>query len=489
MIINDRLWAGSQDQYEALMKADAGLTTAQILQMHVDKAANTQASTQRPPRLLEVGDDGIATITVAGALVNTESWINEYLGRTAYSEIRDALISAASDSRAKHILMLVDSGGGSASGPDDISRLVRQIHKSVKPVSTYTGSTMASAAYWIGAAAGKVYADRTAMVGSIGVIAVVKEYTEMMKSEGVGVTVIRAGKYKALANGYEKLTAPGEKQVQDACTAVYDVFIESMAGYRGVSAQKFDDEMGQGREFTGQAAMDAGLVDGITTYDALVGKIRAKISQDTAKTRSPFGAKTSTVQGEQDMAIKKALTEQDLAAIAAGVTLEASTEEVELTAEQVAAAALAAAKPEGEGDGVAAPVAKVETPGVTADAVVTLLQTQLATAQSDLVAAKVELAGLQTFKTTFEASSKPLMEIVAKATNNMTVALKGSASDLSALSATELLARHAEVAATFQKQFKAGGVASTDATKQEQKPVETARNQRLQNLARIHVRN
>lgn len=488
MIINDRLWAGSQDQYEALMKADAGLTTAQILQMHVDKAANTQASTPRPPRLLEVGDDGIATITVAGALVNTESWINEFLGRTAYSEIRDALISAASDSRAKHILMLVDSGGGSASGPDDISRLVRQIHKSVKPVSTYTGSTMASAAYWIGAAAGKVYADRTAMVGSIGVIAVVKEYTEMMKSEGIGITVIRAGKYKALANGYEKLTAPGEKQVQDACTAVYDVFIESMAGYRGVSAQKFDDEMGQGREFTGQAAMDAGLVDGITTYDALVGKIRAKISQDTAKTRSPFGAKTSTVQGEQDMAIKKALTEQDLAAIAAGVTLEASTEEVELTPEQVAAAS----KPEGEveGDGVAAPVAKVETPGVTADAVVTLLQTQLATAQSDLVAAKVELAGLQTFKTTFEASSKPLMEIVAKATNNMTVALKGSASDLSALSATELLARHAEVAATFQKQFKAGGVASTDAAKQGEKPaVETARNQRLQNLARIHVRN
>ena len=132
------------------------------------------------------------------------------------------------------------------------------------------------------------------------------------------------------------------------------------------------------------------------------------------------------------MAIKKALTEQDLAAIAAGVTLEASTEEAELTPEQVAAAALAA-KPEGEGDGVAAPAAKVETPAVTADAVVTLLQTQLATAQSDLVAAKVELAGLQTFKTTFEASSKPLMEIVAKATNNMTVALKGSASDLSAL--------------------------------------------------------
>ena len=188
------------------------------------------------------------------------------------------------------------------------------------------------------------------------------------------------------------------------------------------------------------------------------------------------------------MAIKKALTEQDLAAIAAGVTLEASTEE-EQTEEQVATAAALAAtsKPE---DAPAAPTAETK-PAVTADAaVVTLLQTQLAAAQSDLVAARVELAGLQTFKTTSEASSKPLMEIVAKAVNNMSVALKGPAVDLSALSATELLARHAEVSVPFQKQFKAGGVASADAGKQDEKPpVETARNQRLQNLARINTRN
>ncbi|MBK9580342.1 MAG: S49 family peptidase, partial [Fibrobacteres bacterium] len=92
---------------------------------------------------------------------------------------------------------------------------------------------MASAAYWLGCSAGRVYSGKAALVGSIGVKATFKEYSKANEMEGVTVTVIRAGKYKALADSNEPLTKAGEAQIQAMADASYEVSVDHVAEMRG----------------------------------------------------------------------------------------------------------------------------------------------------------------------------------------------------------------------------------------------------------------
>jgi hypothetical protein len=68
--------------------------------------------------------------------------------------------------------------------------------------------------------------------------------------------------------------------------------------------------------------------------------------------------------------------------------------------------------------------------------------------------------------TEFEASMNGLMEIARASLTNMRVALGGHKTDLSALSATELLAQHEAASKDFGNQFVAGGVAAVDAAQE-----------------------
>lgn len=167
--------------------------------------------------------------------------------------------------------------------------------------------------------------------------------------------------------------------------------------------------------------------------------------------------------------VKKVLTAQAIAAMAAGgfvasagapeapaapaVTDPATTEAAAEPAEAASAAPAEAA--------AAAPAAlSVVTP--PAD-VVAFLQGQVATKDAALLAANVENANLKAKVTDFEASLGGLVAIAAKSINNMRVALGGSATDLTALTPTQLLAQHEAATKEFETKFVAGGVAAVDA--------------------------
>lgn len=147
--------------------------------------------------------------------------------------------------------------------------------------------------------------------------------------------------------------------------------------------------------------------------------------------------------------MRQALTEQQLALMAAGV----------VAVEAKAEAALSQEPP----DPVPEPVVQTPEPVAqtpTTDAVVTLLQSQLATAQAQVVSLSVDL---QTAKAAAQQGSKQadaMRPIVRAAVGNLRIALGGTATGVEALSDDTLLAAHADLAAQFNSKFKAGGVAA-----------------------------
>lgn len=460
MLIDDgSVWAGSETGLQLVRDAEEGMAA----KMRAGGYDDTED--EEGPRLLEVSD-GVAVISIKGPLVNSDSPYLEYFGVTGYPEIREALIAAAEDPGVTHIVLDVDSGGGAVSGVDDTSKLIRMVNDRVKPVDTYADN-MASAAYWLGSAAGRVYAGKASMVGSIGVIATFKEISERNKMEGITATVIRAGKHKALANPNEKLTPAAEAQIQKMVDSAYGVFVDHVATMRGKSYEFAHANMADGKEFIGQEAVDVGLLDGLTTFDALMSLIKQKSldsSNNTMDNRGKnslrlSGATSTTLSGEQDMA-KKALTEQDIAALAAGISLDAVVEAPVVEGETSVEAPTAATDVEASAE-VVAPVVEASTENHDKiDASVQLLSAQLKEKDADLIQAHIKIAKLEEASAEAVSAQGPLLNIAAKSISNMSIALNGPAFKAEGMSAAQVLAEHDRLSEQFLSKYKAGGVAA-----------------------------
>ena len=421
------------------------------------------------PRLLAV-NDGLATITIKGPLVNSDSPYLKYFGVTGYPEIRDAVLAAVSDPEVKQILLDVDSGGGAVSGCADTGALIRAAHK-VKPITTY-GETMASAAYWLGCSAGRVYSGKAALVGSIGVKATFKEYSKANEMEGVTVTVIRAGKYKALADSNEPLTKAGEAQIQAMVDAAYGVFVDHVAEMRGRTYEYTDKTMADGQEFIGQAAVDVGLTDGITTFDAVVGGLKKKILASLSKPMDNTGTNRFKLSGdlapttpEDSTMAKKALTEADIAALAAGAAIEAVVEAV--TEQADTTETVTAEVPNGVQEEAA--TEEVVEKVATTDPTVQYLQSQIKDKDSELLQAGIKLAKVEEQLAELKATVEPLLSIAVKSVTNMAVALKSAPVATLSTPAAQVLAEHSRLSDLFQKQFPIGGVAAVSASNEPKK--------------------
>lgn len=166
------------------------------------------------------------------------------------------------------------------------------------------------------------------------------------------------------------------------------------------------------------------------------------------------------------MAKKQALTEQDIAALAAGANLEATVSEAEVEAEVEGAADAAAAVEGAEAEAGASEGAAAVAEVAKNDDALRLLKEQLKAAQDDLLEAKIEGRKATDKLAEVEAIVNPLKDIAAKAANNMRVALGGSVLDMSAMSAAQVLADHEAVAGNFVQKFRVGGVAAVDAAQE-----------------------
>ncbi len=457
-IKEERCWAGSTASYESALAAEVKLLAGDYPQQEDDTE-----DPEEDPRLLEVSD-GLAVITIHGPLVNSDSPCLEWFGLTGYPEIRDAVLAAVSDPEVKQILLDIDSGGGAVSGCADTATLIREATK-VKPVTTYA-DTMCSAAYWLGCAAGKVYSSKASVVGSIGVKATFREYSKQNAMEGITVTVIRAGKYKALADPNEPLTKEAEAQIQAIADANYEVFVDHVAKMRGRTYEYTDKTMADGQEFIGQAAVDVGLTDGVTTFDAVIGGLRKKILASLPKPMDNSNSNkfkllgtTSNLIEDEGMA-RKALTEADIAALASGVTLDALQDKPDQE-EQTPSTDVATdpVKPETVAESVV--TTQAET---VVDSVVLVLKSQIKEKDTELLQSGIKVAKLEESVNSLKATIDPLLSIAVKSVTNMAVALKAAPTVTLSSTPEQVLAEHVRFSELFQTQFPIGGVAAVSAT-------------------------
>jgi signal peptide peptidase SppA len=253
-----RIWAGTQESLDCLVQAMA--------QAHMLVQARARAmpmDSELEPLL--VVQDGVARLDLRGSLTSGSAGWMRMFGILGYDDIQAAMEEALTSKSVKAIMLNVSSGGGAVEGADETSEAIRRA-ATIKPVLTYAGGPMASAAYWLGSAGNRRLGSRTSVVGSIGTLVVHMESSEMLKKDGIKATVFRSGKFKGLGNPYEPLSSEAEDQIQGTIDAMNSVFEERVALNLGVTQKTVQTKMGQGRQFIGAQAVEAGLLDGIASY-------------------------------------------------------------------------------------------------------------------------------------------------------------------------------------------------------------------------------
>ena len=99
---------------------------------------------------------------------------------------------------------------------------------------------------------------------------------------------VAAGKYKRMVNASEPLSKEARAEVQADVDYVYTLFVDDVARFRGATSEQVLDHMADGRVFRGQNAMNAGLVDGVSTLDDLVARMAANPSQFAERRKAVF---------------------------------------------------------------------------------------------------------------------------------------------------------------------------------------------------------
>jgi signal peptide peptidase SppA len=219
--------------------------------------------------LYSLTDEGAAIISIQGPLVK-DPFLAWWFDGMTFQQIRAAVSRAMDDPRVAGIVLDVDSPGGTVSGTEETAEAVFGVRGAGKPIAAFSSGMIASAAYWIGSAAERVIVSKTAEAGSIGVLMIHREFSELEKRIGVKTTYLKAGRFKAIGNPSEPLSEDARAIFQGQLDQIYSIFVGSVALYRDVEEERVRADMADGRIFIGERSVAAGLADQVGNIQTAV---------------------------------------------------------------------------------------------------------------------------------------------------------------------------------------------------------------------------
>jgi len=183
-------------------------------------------------------------------------------------DVNKAIDEYMEDDLNEGILLYIDSPGGTVSDSDKIySKLMEYKKETNRPVWAYMNDYGCSGAYYIAMAADKIYADKNAVVGNIGVLMETMNYQDLLKKIGVDIDYIASSNNKTMGYPGRKLTKEQRGIYQGIINEYYARFIDTVDKGRKDINKKQVKKLSDGRVYTAKQATSNKLIDGIKTYE------------------------------------------------------------------------------------------------------------------------------------------------------------------------------------------------------------------------------
>lgn len=270
--------------------------------------SNVEAAIGRPldnePKGYEI-QNGVALLPVDGVIAKRMNLFSKISGGCSTELVGQEFERAINDPAVKSIILLVDSPGGTVDGTPELAARIYGARGKGKKCVAFTDGMMASAAYWIGSACHEAYcSSEVSVIGSIGVVTSHVDISKAEEKAGIKTTEIYSGKYKRIASQHGPLTEEGRAVIQEQLDHVYSVFVDDVAKHRGVTADVVLAQMADGRIFQGSQAVEAGLVDGVSTLADLIGSLQDQQKQSGFTNYRGAGAAAANDKEIQTMTLE-----------------------------------------------------------------------------------------------------------------------------------------------------------------------------------------
>ncbi|WP_112478886.1 signal peptide peptidase SppA [Vibrio variabilis] len=211
-------------------------------------------------------DNQIAVVVASGSIMDGE----QPRGTIGGDTIASLLKQAREDDSVKSVVLRVDSPGGSAFASEVIRNEVQALKDAGKPVVVSMSSVAASGGYWISMSANEIMAQPTTITGSIGIFSVITTFEKGLNNIGVNTDGVGTSPFSGV--GVTRGINEGASAAfQMGIEHGYKRFITLVSDNRNMSQTEVDN-VAQGRVWTGQDALDHGLVDRIGDFDDAIAR-------------------------------------------------------------------------------------------------------------------------------------------------------------------------------------------------------------------------
>lgn len=180
------------------------------------------------------------------------------------------------DENIKAVVLRVDSGGGSAFASEVIRDAMAATRAEGVPIVVSMGSVAASGGYWIATEADRVLALTTTITGSIGVYGVIPTVEDSMAALGIYSDGVSTAEISGIMQLDRAMTPQAEMFFQAGVDNVYTQFLALVADARNSTPVEVH-EIAQGKVWTGEQALELGLVDQLGDLNEAI-KVAAELA-------------------------------------------------------------------------------------------------------------------------------------------------------------------------------------------------------------------
>lgn len=212
--------------------------------------------------------DYLAVVSVEGTIQEqTSDSVWSTAGGYLHTSTMEYLDRLMEDENNKGILLYVDSPGGTVYESEELyDKLMEYKTVTNRPIWCYMAHYAASGGYMAALAADEIFANQNTTTGSIGVIMSGYDLSGLYEKLGIQYFSITSGEYKDSSQMTQEQMDIYQSQV-DEC---YQRFVQKVMDGRDMSEEDVR-ALADGRTYTAQQAKENGLIDEISTWDAMYG--------------------------------------------------------------------------------------------------------------------------------------------------------------------------------------------------------------------------
>jgi protease-4 len=196
------------------------------------------------------------------AVIPIEGLIDE----TTEGRFEKFMAQASGDEDVKALVILIDTPGGTVTASDEMYKLIKKFKSDHNvPIVVAMRGMATSGGYYAACAADYIVAERTTLTGNIGVLMPRYNISKLMDKYGVedNTTVATGAIYKDAGSPTRATKPADDAYLQKEIDGAFTIFKQVVVEGRGKRLTKTIDEIANGMAYSGNEALDLGLVDKI----------------------------------------------------------------------------------------------------------------------------------------------------------------------------------------------------------------------------------